>query len=364
MDIENTASDVVLLHNSDYQRLLAAGEGGSVEINGNTIVYYEAWDNAGKYVVVRDDSVEPAPDSIAVFDGSGWLYTNNINLDDASIDDKAVVNKDVLRASLANKQDTLVNGANIKTINNQVILGSGNMVIDTAKYDAEQNEITATYTKKAVMQTTPVDIGFDITPSATGVSITHNKKNIVTGDTSSEQDSMPIANGSQVGMMTPEQVEKIEDLESRVGGLEGQNVRLSYSASTNPTTEQIRQFVIDSGYIDTAKWSSISVVIKDTNHIWRYYSNTQLWEDIGLDTVQQASQTAAGIVKGSSTDGKIFVEADGTMSLNGYDTIKDDVDNLSEKITDVAVVTAETWTFTLEDGTVVTKEVCIWTSQQ
>lgn len=167
--------------------------------------------------------------------------------------------------------------------------------------EEEIDDLDGSKVDKSVMYDTPVDIGMDITPSATGVSITHNKKNIVTGVTSSEQDSMPIANGSQVGMMTPEQVEKIEDLESRVGGLEGQNVRLSYTASTNPTAAQIRQFVIDSGYTDVTKWDSIGVVIKDTNHIWRYYSNTQVWKEIGLDTVQQASQSVKGIVQGSST---------------------------------------------------------------
>lgn len=181
---------------------------------------------------------------------------------------------------------------------------------------------------KNVMESTPVDIGMEITPSETVVAITHHKKNIVTGATSSEQDSMPIANGSQVGMMTPEQVGKIEELESRVGGLEGQNVRLSYTASAAPTAEQIRQFVVNLGYSDISRWGTIGVVVKSTNHIWRYYSNTQAWEDIGLDTVQQASQTVSGIVKGSSNNGKIFVEADGTMSLNGYDEIKDDISNL------------------------------------
>lgn len=84
------------------------------------------------------------------------------------------------------------------------------------------------------------------------------------------------------------------------------------------------------------------------------------------------------------------------MSLNGYDEIKDDIANIdenkaekdeiptelsqlsqdsthrvvsdTEKSTwngklDSSAVTHETWTFTLDDGTVVTKEVSIWISQ-
>ena len=37
--------------------------------------------------------------------------------------------------------------------------------------------------------------------------------------------------------------------------------------------------------------------------------------------VQMATNQSLGIVKGSSTDGKIFVETDGSMSLKGYDTL-------------------------------------------
>lgn len=178
------------------------------------------------------------------------------------------------------------------------------------------------------MGNVPVVSGTGYTATNTGVVETLTKTNVKTGAETSETVPMPIANGESAGLMTPEQVEAIEELESRVGGLENQNVRLSYTASGTPTAAEIRAFVLAAGYTDTAKWASIGVVVSTTNHIWRYYANTATWTDIGIDTVQQASSSVKGIVQGSSTNGKVFVEADGTMSLNGYDTLTSGIENL------------------------------------
>ena len=205
---------------------------------------------------------------------------------------------------------------------------------ETARIAAEEAQAEAEYARDDVaemitqMGNVPVVKGNSFAATGTGVTQTLNKVNIKTGAETSETVPMPIANGESAGLMTPEQVAAIEALESRVGGLENQNVRLSYTASGTPTAAEIRAFVIAAGYTDTDKWASIGVVVSATNHIWRYYSNTQTWTDIGIDTVQQASQSVKGIVLGSSTNGKVFVEADGTMSLNGYDALVSGISNL------------------------------------
>ena len=45
--------------------------------------------------------------------------------------DNDIVNKKKLDTELSTKQDTLVSGTNIKTLNNQSLLGSGNISIAT-----------------------------------------------------------------------------------------------------------------------------------------------------------------------------------------------------------------------------------------
>ena len=260
---------------------------------------------------------------------------------------------------------------------------------------AEVQEITDDAAEAAVDEVTehfaPVVKGNTFTATGTAAKQTLTKLDLETGQETSEEIPLPIADGNNVGFMTPEQVAAIEDLESRVGGLENQNVRLSYTDGSTPTAAEIRAFVLAAGYTDTDKWASIGVVVKASNHIWRYYDNTETWTDIGLDTVQQASQSVKGIVQGSSTDGKVFVEADGTMSLNGYDALtsgisnlqsgKENVSNKTGTVSDDATkypsakavyaallgiytkqelaALAETWTFTLANGNTVTKKVVV-----
>ena len=107
----------------------------------------------------------------------------------------------------------------------------------------------------------------------------------------------------------------------------------------------------------------------------------------GSTTVSIATNSTPGIVQGdATTDGKVFVESNGTMSLNGWDDLSANVSNnianiaslQSDKVDKVtgkglstedyttadknklANLNHETWTFTLSDNTTVTKEVVIW----
>ena len=117
---------------------------------------------------------------------------------------------------------------------------------------------------------------------------------------------------------------QIEGLITDVALLKGQAVRLVYSESDTPTAEQIRQFVLAAGYTDTTKWDNIAVVIRGplkTNHVWRYFSNTQLWSDTGIDTVSQFTNAIAGVIKGAARDGYVYAEPDGTGSVYGWDAL-------------------------------------------
>jgi len=59
----------------------------------------------------------------------------------------------ITEAALATKQDTLVSGTNIKTINNQSLLGSGNINIQGGSGSSEWGNITGTLSDQADLQT-------------------------------------------------------------------------------------------------------------------------------------------------------------------------------------------------------------------
>lgn len=144
--------------------------------------------------------------------------------------------------------------------------------------------------------------GSAVSADDTGAKITNSKVNIKTGATTTEDVNLPMASGTQVGLMTPEQVAEIEQMITDIEALKGRNVRLLYSTKTNPTAAEIEAFVEEQGYTDKTRWAAIAVVVAGTYHIWHCYSSgtetiTYTWQDDGLDTVNQASQSVMGIVK-------------------------------------------------------------------
>ena len=90
----------------------------------------------------------------------------------------------------------------------------------------------------------------------------------------------------------------------------------------------------------------ISVVIDETYHIWHYYPNEGDsgvigWKDDGLDTVQQFTNATAGIIKGSTNDGQVYAESNGTGSVNGWNDLKNRVSNVEKNKADDVLATAE-----------------------
>lgn len=138
---------------------------------------------------------------------------------------------------------------------------------------------------------------------------------------------LPPVTNTTPGLMTSEDLNALNTLKSKVENLEGKTTRLLYTESTNPTKEEINNFVIGLGY--TSPFEGIAVVIVQTYHIWHYYSNDNIgWKDDGQDTVSAFTNDIAGIIKGSrETEGKVYAESDGTGSVNGWDALTTKINN-------------------------------------
>lgn len=165
------------------------------------------------------------------------------------------------------------------------------------------------------------------TDSATISFTTYNPDTQVAG---SGEIPLSGANSTQAGLMTVSDVETLAQLKDRVEDLEGKTTRLFYTGGENPTSGDIDTFVKGLGY--EAPFAGIAVIVKQsdgTYHVWHYYSNTSAWQDDGVDTVKEFTNTAAGIIKGAGeVDGKIYAESDGIGSVFGWDDLKGRVTNL------------------------------------
>lgn len=153
-------------------------------------------------------------------------------------------------------------------------------------------------------------------------------RSVVTGSKLSDT-VIPLKVASTIsrGLMSKEQVAALNDVVSRVANLEGKAARFLYTYKASPTAEEIDTFVNNLG--GTEPYTGISVVVADTLHVWNYYENDEIgWRDDGSDTVQKATNSTLGIVIGSNTAGKVYVESDGSMSVVGFDTLSGRVTSL------------------------------------
>lgn len=165
-------------------------------------------------------------------------------------------------------------------------------------------------------------------------------ENLSTGATAAGSSKIvSTATQDSAGLMSANDVKTLADITSRVGRLEGKTTRLLYTASTNPTKEQIDEFVKGLGYTD---YEGIAVVIKDTYHIWHYYANDNIgWRDDGQDTVSNFTNEVPGLIKGANqVDGKVYAETDGTGSVYGWDALKTQVEENKNNLANKADVSS------------------------
>lgn len=157
--------------------------------------------------------------------------------------------------------------------------------------------------------------GNDVTLSADYVNL---NKSVKTNTTQ----VIKLASNDTAGLMSTADYKTLQTLTSRVSNLEGKTTRLLYNEKSDPTEDDINAFAIAAGY--SSPFDGISVIVVETHHIWTYYVGTG-WKDDGLNTVEQFTNTAQGIILGSVEDGKIYAESDGTGSVNGWSDLKNKV---------------------------------------
>ena len=139
-----------------------------------------------------------------------------------------------------------------------------------------------------------------------------------------ESDALPVVSREQAGIMSASVYAAMEDViannTSRISVLEqsAPTYDISGLVGPNPTNTEISA-AFQQKYPNVPIQSGLRAADYDNAHFWQYGKNT--WIILTQIDVQTATNQSLGIVKGSSTDGKIFIETDGSMSLKGYDAL-------------------------------------------
>ena len=139
-----------------------------------------------------------------------------------------------------------------------------------------------------------------------------------------ESDAMPVVSREQAGIMSASVYAAMEDViannTSRISVLEQSALTYDISGlvSADPTNAEISA-AFHQKYPNIPIQPGIRVADYNNAHFWQYGNN--MWILLTQIDIQPATNGSLGVVKGSTIDGKIFVETDGSMSLKGYDAL-------------------------------------------
>jgi hypothetical protein len=143
---------------------------------------------------------------------------------------------------------------------------------------------------------------------------------LVTVDGTVLAQSLPVASDAVDGLMPKESVSAIDDLQERVNSLEGKgNIYFYAGAFTGDETVAQLNDVL-AGLRPGAPADQDQLRDSDGN-TWTYFLNQMQWFFTTGTATPVATNSSLGIVEGyESGDGKVYVEANGKMSVIGWDS--------------------------------------------
>lgn len=243
--------------------------------------------------------VQTNTENIAVH--QGWLSANttDINKNTANIQEQS---KDIA----ALKTKTNDNASAIEALENEV---GPETVTGTIQYRLKDIDAKL---PTAIKEVEMIADASTVTHKATHISGT------------AESDALPVVSREQAGIMSASVYAAMEDViannTSRISVLEQSALTYDISGlvSADPTNAEISA-AFQQKYPNIPIQPGIRVADYNNAHFWQYGNN--MWILLTQINIQTATNDSLGIVKGSDTAGKVFVETDGSMSLKGYDAL-------------------------------------------
>lgn len=170
------------------------------------------------------------------------------------------------------------------------------------------------------------------------------------------------ANGNSSGLMSSDNYQMLQNLDTNYGNYMAlTKPRLFYTDKSNPTAKEITAFASFASQSIGVQSEDIIVVVRDTFRVWRNING--VWVDVGVDAADTFTNDTAGIVKGSTDNGKINAESDGTGSVNGWSDLTQRVSNVESQATVQNLIgeinlTNEGTTVEKQDNSLLVKSTC------
>ncbi|MFV0485351.1 MAG: hypothetical protein ACK5MU_03980 [Candidatus Saccharimonadales bacterium] len=170
---------------------------------------------------------------------------------------------------------------------------------------------------------------FSLSTDASAVTADMDTINLSDGTQSSTQAVFPTANETEAGMMNAATFLGLEQAKNDIVSLKNE------AFAANGVPEIYTQTDITNAWIAASGQTTVinGAVLWDIDNQRRfgYYGTSSGEEWIltnsggGSTPIANFTNSVPGLIKGSASEGQVFAEADGTGSVNGYDTLKSSV---------------------------------------
>lgn len=180
------------------------------------------------------------------------------------------------------------------------------------------------------------DINVGANTSTTTFNLDASKQNLLTGATSSKQVSMPVASSTEAGIMNSATFDAVVNNTANINALANGAVAIT-GLSSSPTQAQLTT-AWENATGETSLMNRAGIYDVTNGKVWTYYTNDTTWHSTTNTTqvtINTFTNSSEGTIKGSTNVGQVFAEADGTGSVNGWDSLNDAVENNSSDISDL-----------------------------
>lgn len=175
-----------------------------------------------------------------------------------------------------------------------------------------------------------------MTADANSVTFVEQKVNMDSGSTSSESDVIPSASATSAGTITASDYLSIKASQELLEAIDEGSVAIP-NMPASPTQQDLTDAWLQTTG-QTALINRASIYDIDNDLIWTYYLNSGTWYSVsaGGANINPFTNSVAGTILGSATDGNVSANNDGTGTVSGWSTVKNDITSLQNNKADAS----------------------------
>lgn len=236
-------------------------------------------------------------------------------------------------------------GTRLTAAEGDIVTVNGDLSNEVTTRQSEVSALTTALNGKAdtaavqsIRDSLNTEVMTDLTVGGDGstvtVTLTESKRNLLSGETETVSEPLPVASTTQAGVVNTATFQAIQSNTDSINAILSGSVSIAGLSASPSQADLTTAWQTATGLATVINGAKIND--SDNNKVWTYYTNTSTWyaaTNTAQVTVSQWTNSSAGIVKGSTVNGQIFAESNGTGSVNGWDTMSSNLSNVRSRMT-------------------------------